>query len=516
MAKVAKVFSAMLLLSVILLDARLAIAESSGQTVVVDSPTLNVRSGPGLTYSLIGKLKDGQKLEVLDRSDDWLQISIDGETGWIASWLTKSNDSGSSENKTIVSRVDSLNIRSSPSIASAAIGKLRSGDFANLIEYQGEWALIIVDGMEGWVHTTYITEVEKDEKPGASESKKARVKDANSFTVIVDRLNVRKKPDQTSKRIGSVIKNDTYPIEKIDGNWVKISLDGKKSGWVYAFHGELSNKVPKSSNTSSKTNVKTVSIVTNGTNIRVKPTTASDVALRADAGDAFQVVKKKDDWYEIELPDGSTAYVADWVVNSSETSSSATNTSTKKVKRIPGTLKGITIALDPGHGGNDRGTTGTRGTDEKDLTLQTAELLAGKLKDAGATVIMTRNSDSYVSLRKRTSIAHEEGADAFVSMHYDANPDRSITGFTTYYTQSAQQAFAQSVNEGLSGTIDLPNRGTQPANYLVLRENRLPAVLIELGFLSNSSEERVLTSSYFREQASQGIYKGLLHYFDTH
>ncbi|REB07206.1 N-acetylmuramoyl-L-alanine amidase [Sporosarcina sp. BI001-red] len=511
MAKLAKLVVAILLLSVTLLDARPATANSSGQTVVVDSPTLNVRSGPGLTYSLIGKLKDGQKVQVLDRSDDWLQVSVDGETGWIASWLTKSNERGSNEGKTIVSRVDSLNIRSSPSVNSAAIGKLRSGDLAKLVEYQGEWASIIVDGMEGWVHTTYITEVDADQKQTVSESEKPQVMDANTFTVIVNKLNVRKKPDQTSKRIGTVSKNDTYPIQKIDGNWVKISLSGKKSGWVYSFHGELSSKTSKTSSNSAKT----VSIVTNGTNIRVEPTTSSDVALRADAGDVFQVVKKDEEWYEIKLPSGGTAYVAEWVVNSSEASTPSTNQFPKKTKRVRGTLKGITIALDPGHGGNDRGTTGTRGTDEKNLTLQTAELLAGKLKDAGATVVMTRNSDTYVSLRKRPSIAHQEGADAFVSLHYDANPDRSITGFTTYYTQSTQQPFAQAVNEGLSSSIDLPNRGTQHANYLVLRENGLPAVLIELGFLSNSSEERILTSAYFREQASQGIYKGLLHYFDA-
>ncbi len=511
MAKLAKLVAAVLLVSFTLLDVRPAVADSSDQTVVVDSPTLNVRSGPGLTYSLTGKLKDGQKVNVIDKSDDWYQVSINGETGWIASWLTKSNEHGSNAGKTIVSRVDSLNIRSSPSITSAAIGKLRSGDLAQLVEYQGEWASIIVDGMEGWVHTTYITEVDSDHVQNVSESDKPAVTNANTFTVTVNKLNVRKKPDQTSKKIGTVSKNDTFPIQKIDGNWVKISLTGKKSGWVYSFHGELSSKA---ASTSSKTD-QTVSIVTNGTNIRVEPATSSEVALRADAGDVFQVVEKKDKWYEIQLPAGGTAYVAEWVVNSSDTSSTSTTTVPKKKKRVPGTLKGITIALDPGHGGNDRGTTGTRGTDEKNLTLQTAELLAGKLKDAGATVVMTRNSDTYVSLRKRTSIAHQEGADAFVSLHYDANPNRSITGFTTYYTQSAQQPFAKAVNDGLSSTIDLTNRGTQPANYLVLRENRLPAVLIELGFLSNSSEERVLTSSYFREQASQGIYKGLLHYFDA-
>ncbi|MCM3758139.1 N-acetylmuramoyl-L-alanine amidase [Sporosarcina aquimarina] len=511
MTKLAKLVAAILLFSVTLLDAHPATADSSGKTVVVNSPTLNVRSGPGLTYSLTGKLKNGQNVQVIDRSDDWLQIMVDGETGWIASWLTKSYDSGSNDGKTIVSRVDSLNIRSSPSIASAAIGKLRSGDLAELIEYQGEWASIIVDGMEGWVHTTYITEVDSDQKQTDSTSDKPKVTDANTFTVSVDKLNVRKKPDQTSRRVSTVSKNETYPIQKIEGNWVRITLAGKKSGWVYSFHGELSNK----STSTSKSSTKTVSIVTNGTNIRVEPTTSSDVALRADAGDVFQVIEKKDDWYEVHLPTGGTAYVADWVVNSSDISTASKTTIPKKPKRVPGTLKGITIALDPGHGGNDRGTTGSHGTDEKDLTLLTAELLAGKLKDAGATVVMTRNSDTYVSLRKRTSIAQQEGADVFVSLHYDANPDRAITGFTTYYTQSTQHSFAQAINDGLSGSIDLNNRGTQPANYLVLRENRLPAVLIELGFLSNSSEERVLTSSYFREQASQGIYKGLLHYFDA-
>lgn len=512
MAKLAKLAAAVLFLTITLLNVRPVAADSSGQSVVVDSPTLNVRSGPGLTYSLTGKLENGQKVKVIDRSDDWYQISIDGETGWIASWLTKSKQNDSQEDKTIVSRVDSLNIRSSPSISSAAIGKLRTGDIAQLVEYQGEWASIIVDGMEGWVHTTYITEVESDHNPNAIEADKPKVTNANTFTVTVSELNVRKKPNQTSKKVGTIGKNESYPIQKIDGNWVKISLTGKKSGWVYSFHGELSTKPMSTSNKTAQT----VSIVTNGTNIRVEPTTSSEVALRADAGDTFQVVEKKDKWYKIQLPAGDTAYVAEWVVNSSDTSSSSTKSVPVKKKRVPGTLKGITIALDPGHGGNDRGTTGTRGTDEKNITLQTAELLAGKLKDAGATVVMTRNSDTYVSLRKRTSIAQQEGADAFVSLHFDANPDRSITGFTTYYTQSAQQPFAQSVNEGLSSTIDLTNRGTQPANYLVLRENRLPAVLIELGFLSNSSEERVLTSSYFQEQASQGIYKGLLQYFDAH
>ncbi|WP_432355743.1 N-acetylmuramoyl-L-alanine amidase [Sporosarcina sp. A2] len=511
MAKFAKLAAAILLVSVLLTDSSTVIANSSEQSVVVDSPTLNLRSGPGLTYSITGQLKDKQTVRVLDRSDEWLQVSVDGQKGWIAAWLTKSAGTESKQGKTIVSRVNALNIRSSPSITSAVIGKLRSGEFAGLVEYQGEWASIEVDGLQGWVHTTYITEVESEQKTNAQSSTTSKRVDANTFTVTVNRLNVRKRASQSSKKIATVRKNDSFTIEKIDGNWIRISLEGKKSGWVYSFHGELSTTDSSSSTASSKT----VSIVTNGTNIRNSPSTSSEVVHRADAGEVFQVLDKQKEWYKIQLATGETAYVAEWVVNTTTASTSSSTAVPKKQKRVPGTLKGLTIAIDPGHGGNDRGTTGTRGTDEKDLTLQTAELLAGKLKDAGATVVMTRNSDTYISLKKRPAIAQQEGADAFVSLHYDANPDRTIEGFTTYYTQSNQLSFAQAVNDGLSGSLDLNNRGTQAANFLVLRENRLPAVLIELGFLSNSSEERVLKSSYFREQASQGIYKGLLHYFDA-
>ncbi len=125
---------------------------------------------------------------------------------------------------------------------------------------------------------------------------------------------------------------------------------------------------------------------------------------------------------------------------------------------------------------------GARGTDEKDITLLTSELLAAKLKAAGANVVMTREADTYVSLRKRVAISSQVDADAFISLHYDANPDSSVAGFTTYYTHPRQKALASSVNDGLASSVNLRNRGAQPGDFLVLRENRQNAILIELGF----------------------------------
>ncbi|CAM5196165.1 N-acetylmuramoyl-L-alanine amidase OS=Ureibacillus acetophenoni OX=614649 GN=SAMN05877842_102315 PE=4 SV=1 [Ureibacillus acetophenoni] len=104
----------------------------------------------------------------------------------------------------------------------------------------------------------------------------------------------------------------------------------------------------------------------------------------------------------------------------------------------------------------------------------------------------------YVDLRKRVSIAHQYAADAFISIHYDATEDSTISGFTTYYYHDYQQELAQYVNDGLAKKVTLRDRGAQEGNYLVLRENYQNGILIELGYLSNPTEERVITTEFYR------------------
>ena len=84
----------------------------------------------------------------------------------------------------------------------------------------------------------------------------------------------------------------------------------------------------------------------------------------------------------------------------------------------------------------------------------------------------------------------------FISIHYDANEDSSVSGFTTYYTNGYQQKLAEYVHEGLASKVNLKDRGPRFGNYLVLRENRQNAILLELGYLSNPSEERAITTDY--------------------
>ncbi|MET1012962.1 MAG: N-acetylmuramoyl-L-alanine amidase, partial [Paenisporosarcina sp.] len=391
----------------------------------------------------------------------------------------------------------------------SVLTQLSAGNQAEFISDQGEWVEIAFNEVKGFVTKEYIT-ISQNSK----ETKQTIVNSPTAFQVSVDRLNVRSKPDLTSKKVAQINKGERFKILEKRHNWVNIALSNKESGWVYSFYGTYSDVAPASNNQVKDGSSKTVTIVYNGTNLRSDASTSSEVIYRANAGETFSTIGQSGDWYEVQIKSGKKAYVANWVVSSNKDGLQP-EVKEKNAPRNKGTLHGLTIVIDPGHGGNDHGTTGARGTDEKGIALQTSELLSSKLRAAGANVVMTRDSDVYVDLRKRVSIGHQLAADAFISIHYDATDDSSINGFTTYYMHGFQKDLAKTVHAGLGKKITLRDRGAQPGNYLVLRENRQESILIELGFLSNPSEERSVTTEQFREQASLGIYNGVVNYFDN-
>lgn len=482
--------------------------------VTVNVASLKVRSGPGLTYDTIGAVTKNEKLNVIGKENDWLQINFGNTTGWVASWYT-TKESLELTNKQIISKVNRLNVRTEPTTSSAVIGQLQEGDSANAYRSQADWIEIDFQGRKGWINQSYITVTEQTISKNSS-----LPSSENIFEVSVDALNVRSKADLTSKKIGQAYKGDQFPVIDSNHNWVKVKLDSGEEGWLYRFYGTFSSPAAVKSEAKNDT----ITILYNGTNLRSDSTTSSEVVSRADAGTILPVVEKINDWYKVIINDQS-AYVASWLVSASSTTSNVTEPlvdknkvdqeKKEKVARKKGTLKGLTIVIDAGHGGNDRGTTGALGTDEKDITLITSELLSSKLQAAGANVILTRESDEYVDLRKRVTIGHQVDADAFISLHYDAIDNSSVRGFTTYYMHSYQRELATYVHKGLGKMISLKDRGTQPGDYLVLRENRQKAILIELGYLSNPSEERNVTTQNYREQATHGIYNGIINYFDA-
>ena len=175
------------------------------------------------------------------------------------------------------------------------------------------------------------------------------------------------------------------------------------------------------------------------------------------------------------------------------------------------------VALDAGHGGKE---TGAIYEDilEKDITLPIALNVEKLLREAGVQVVMTRTSDQFVGLYERAGMANSAGADVFVSIHANASgTDRSFAGtFTYHYPVSKEgERLAKFVQKATVMAAGSRVRGTLSNNYVVVRETKMPACLVETGFMSNHDELMRLIDPVYQERLAQGIAQGILDYLDT-
>lgn len=183
--------------------------------------------------------------------------------------------------------------------------------------------------------------------------------------------------------------------------------------------------------------------------------------------------------------------------------------------------KKYTILIDPGHGGNDKGTIANdKITCEKDITLKVGALVAQKLtKQKDVQVIISRNEDKYVSLADRAKLANEQGVDALVSIHLNGQTGGTDAfGLETYYTKEKNDGsyeLAKQIQETITSYIDVRDRGVKPERFQVLLQSKMPAVLIECGFLTNDEEAKKLNDEAYQESLAEGIAQGILTYLDT-
>jgi N-acetylmuramoyl-L-alanine amidase len=174
-------------------------------------------------------------------------------------------------------------------------------------------------------------------------------------------------------------------------------------------------------------------------------------------------------------------------------------------------LGGFTICVDAGHGGKDPGAVAADGTYEKTVNLDIALQLRDLLRQAGVRVVMTRDSDYFVPLDERAEIANRAGADLFVSIHNNAVGDASrrnmVRGTQTYYNE--YQKFGNTVQFELAGLLRIGDSGTYSRGFAVLRRTAMPAVLVEVGFLTNPHDLALLRDATFRANAARGIFNGV-------
>ena len=214
----------------------------------------------------------------------------------------------------------------------------------------------------------------------------------------------------------------------------------------------------------------------------------------------------------------------------------------------------VKVVVDAGHGGKDPGAIGFGGLKEKDVNLDIAARIARDLRDAGIDVVMTRDSDAFITLPDRTSVASRPGIDLFVSVHSNATKSRRVQGYDVYasaplnsgdkselqrvqnekklcaqlkmrqdlpelkdividmcYAQKLKITpyLADAVTHGLSQELHQGEHSSKSARYFVLRNTLIPAILIEVGFITNPHEAMQLKDGSYRQKIADAVTKGL-------
>lgn len=330
---------------------------------------------------------------------------------------------------------------------------------------------------------------------------------ASKAIIMTDNLNVREGPGTNFAKIDQLQANEGYTIIQKQNGWVKLQL-GNSTGWVTTEYITIKEK---DDTTESQDEIEITDKVGNdaasiyirfaNTQIRSGPSTNDDIIDFADKGARYDVLSTNNGWLEI-----SNGSVQGFVWNKF-TSKDAGNNSNDS-------LQNKTIVIDAGHGGRDAGSIGASGTLEKNIAFITAETLSRELENFNAETVFTRTKDEYLSLATRASFSNIANTDAFISIHYNSAeslPD--VSGISTYYYYEQNKKLATFIQEGLITETNANDRGTVFADFQVIRQNFKPAILIELGFLSNAKREQLLLSSAYQKKIVRGIISGLHSYF---
>jgi N-acetylmuramoyl-L-alanine amidase len=168
-----------------------------------------------------------------------------------------------------------------------------------------------------------------------------------------------------------------------------------------------------------------------------------------------------------------------------------------------------TIVIDAGHGGFDRGGIPGQRIPEKEMTLDVAQRLKGVLTAAGYHVVMTRDSDVFVPLATRVAIANSYRNAIFVCIHFNSAKRAGADGIETYFYSRDSLPLASAVHYFVAGGAPSPNRGVRRRGYYVLRKTRIPAVLVECGFLTNPAEGAYAESTSYRQKLATEIAAGI-------
>lgn len=466
---------------------------------VASNDTLNIRSQSNSDSSVVGKMSNGTKVQVTGKaSNGWYRVNYNGVVGFVNNGYMKIlGDYTTAPTPTGTRKTtENLNFRTGPSTSYSIIMTIPNGAVVDYYSESNGWAKVGYAGKMGYVSTTYLT-TNSGSNQGSTDTNIESMSATGKVVKTSDFLNVRSKPDADSSILGKVYPNNTVTITGKDkkSGWYRINFNGS-TGYVSNYYIELVNP-----------NSTTKKITTANVNFRTGPGTNYSIIKTVASNTVVEVISTSNGWSKVNVG-GQTGYMSDTYLKAYDGSSSGGG-SLPSGKPAYSKIK---VVVDAGHGGHDSGAVGN-GRREKDIVLSISKKVNSKLKSLGFQTIMTRSTDTYITLSERYNIANRNNADIFVSVHANSGPS-SASGIETLYKN--YKTLANDIQNGMLNETGGKSRGLKYRTDLaVLNGTRMPSALVETGFISNSSESSKIGSDSYQEKLANGIVKGIAKYADN-
>lgn len=463
---------------------------------------LNMRKSMSTSSEIVTTIPKNTTVKVLASSNGWSRVYYNGKFGYsyssylVANTSTNTNTNTTSpsitalnkEGKVIkVASNDTLNVRSLPNTSGSVVAKLTNGTKVQIIgqDKETKWYQISYNGKTGFVSNSYISIVGDWNSSSTS----------TTTMYTTTNLNLRSGASVNYSILTTIPSGAPVTCYSKDSNgWMKVSYNGV-TGYVNATY--LTSSQPSTST--------------------VKKVTTTNVNMRTGAGTQYSIIKtvasntvveslgKSGDWSKVKVG-SDTGYIKSEYLKDYNSSNSGSNLVPSKTL-----YSKVKVVVDAGHGGTDPGAVGN-GYKEKDIVLSISQKVNNKLKSLGFKTVMTRNTDTYITLSNRYSIANNNKADLFVSVHANSSTS-SASGVETLYKNS--KTFANLIQNEMIKETGAKSRGLKYRSDLaVLNGTKMPSALVEVGFISNATEASKIGNNAYQEKLAVGIVNGIAKYTD--
>lgn len=399
---------------------------------------------------------------------------------------------------TIQVTTDGLNIRKSKdsSTIDNIVGKTNKGSKLAVYAIEGDWLKVSFNNGYSYIYKTYAQFLDIDGKT---------LGNAKKQVTTTQNINLYLEPTSTSNVISTIDSKVKLPVYNTVNGYYLTVVNGLP-GYIVA--GSTEDVIVEKPSTPDPTPPLVSGdllgrVTVDNLNIRKEANSTSPVVDKVKKGEYVQVNSVNGYWAQVTFK-GQNGYVHKSYL--------------KLLNQNGNPLKDRMIIIDPGHGGKDPGTVvGT--IEEKNIVLKVSTLVTQKLEAAGANVLMTRTGDTYPTREGRVDFSHGNYGEIFVSIHANYANNTAAQGTETYYAKTPGDVYEEDidlatfVNNQIVKNVNMKDRKVKEMKYIVIANTNIPAILVELGFLSNSEDRAKLTDDQYVELFAESIYKGILEYY---